>query len=362
MVILHITSVTNPKANGVAVAVKSYFEFEKDIVNVGIYNLESNLVNDVNSFSYDTYKSISSLPNGFDKPDLVVFNEVYKYKYISLYKECKKNHIKFVIIPHGCLSKSSQKKHKLKKTIANYLLFKKFIKNSSAVQFLNDEERKECIYKINKYIISGNGVDKPKYLNCCSNNNKNFVYIGRYDTYHKGLDLIVQVCSKYKKWFIDNNVVFDLYGRDSGDNLNNLKRMIIEKGVKDIVIINGPVFEKEKEDVLKNAYAFIQCSRFEGQPMGIIEAISVGVPCVVTYGTNIGNYINSNNCGLASDFDEDAVFKNIQKIADNVSLRNKMSKNAIKCSQIDFYWKSIINDCVDKYKKIIFIDNKENKK
>ena len=353
MKILHITSVTNPKGNGVAVAVENYFKYENKIIDVGIYNLESNVVNDDNSFNYYEYKNIVSLPNGFDKPDLVIFNEIYKLKYIKLYKECIKNNIKYIIIPHGCLVKESQNKHRIKKVMANFLLFNSFIKNSYAIQFLNEIEKENSIFNNLKCIISGNGVSKPVYINEFKNDTKNIVYIGRYEVNHKGLDLIVDICARYKSWFDNNNIKIMLYGRDSGNELKELKKLIIGKKIGDTLVINGPIFDNEKEEVLKNAYAFIQCSRFEGQPMGIIEALSVGVPCIVTYGTNVGEFINKNMCGLVSNFDVDSVFDNIKKIIDDEKNRKKMSRNAIACVKRDFYWDVVIDNCVNQYRELL---------
>ena len=40
MKILHITSITNPNGNGVAVAVSNYFFIEKEKIDVAIYNVE----------------------------------------------------------------------------------------------------------------------------------------------------------------------------------------------------------------------------------------------------------------------------------------------------------------------------------
>ena len=142
MVILHITSITHPEGNGVAVAVRNYVQYENSKVKVALYNIEGNLTNTAcPNFNYKEYKTINMLPKPFCNPDLVIFNEVYKFEYIRLYKECLKRKIKYIIIPHGCLVKNSQKKHKLKKIIGNTLLFNSFVKKANAIQFLNKNEK-----------------------------------------------------------------------------------------------------------------------------------------------------------------------------------------------------------------------------
>ena len=354
MTILHITDIAQISGNGVAVAVTEYLKHEMKETNVAAYNLDDNIVAEgIKTYNSKNYNQITLLPEPFNKPDLVIFNEVYKPKYIKLYKECLKNNIKYVIIPHGCLVQASQNKRKLKKLLGNTLLFNKFIKNASAIQFLNNTEKENTKLKYKKAIIAGNGVNKPSYKNDSNCKNKDLVFIGRYEIKHKGLDLLVNVCNKYRNWFKEKNIKIQLYGRDSGNNLSILKELIEKNNVSDILKLNGPVYEEEKKNVLENAYAFIQTSRFEGQPMGIIEALSIGLPCIVTYGTYVGDFIEKNNCGIASDFNIDLIFNSIKTICENEKLRNTMAKNAYKKTIKEFNWETVINKTIKKYREIL---------
>ena len=326
MKILQISCIDNLKSNGVVTALTSYLKYENKYAEVAIYNLRSEIIVDgIPNFSYRDYKTISGLPNGFNNPDIVVFNEVYKKEYIKLYKECLKNNIPYVIIPHGCLVKLAQKKKYLKKKIGNLVLFNKFIKKSNAVQYLNNEEYINSVFKV-KHIISGNGVDTPTYKNNCTN--KDLVYIGRYAIYHKGLDILVNVCKEYKDYFIKNNIKVKLYGRTRSNDIDVLNNMITKYELNDVITINKEVYGSEKEEILKNAYAFIQLSRHEGQPMGIMEALSVSLPAIVTYNTTFGDFVNKYNAGIGVNIDNKEIFTAIKKIYEDRNLRDTYSKNA----------------------------------
>mgnify|MGYP004538562419 FL=1 len=354
MNILHITDIANSKGNGVAVAVNDYLKYENVENNVAVYNLDSPIGNEkIQKFSFSEYKKLSSLPEPFNKPDIVVFNEVYKIKYLKIARECKKNNIKYVIIPHGCLTNFSRKmkRSRLKKFIALNFVLKNFIKNASAIQYLNEYEKKETKICNNKSIISGNGID----VSLCKDNrfvNKNLIYIGRYNIYHKGLDIIIEVCKKYRKWFLECNVAIELYGRDSNNNQMLLKELIEKNKLTNIVKLKGPIYGDEKVKLLCEAYAFIQTSRFEGQPMGILEALGNGLPCILTGGTSFAEYVNNNQCGFGSNFDVDEIFENIKNMYENEELRNKMSVNAKQSIRRDFLWEDVIKNCVNQYKKI----------
>ena len=180
----------------------------------------------------------------------------------------------------------------------------------------------------------------------------NLVYIGRYSLYIKGLDLLVKICAKHKNWFVDNNVVINLYGRDSENSIDKLKKMIEEKEVEGIIILNEAIYGKQKEQVILDSYAFIQLSRHEGQPMGIIEALSYGLPCIVTYGTSFGEYINNNNCGYGCNFDADEIFSKIKVMYEDKTKRNIQSENAYKIVRSEYDWKKIISKLIEEYKNL----------
>lgn len=352
MIILHIIDVPKVAGNGVAVAVNNYAEYECKNNKVCIYCLNDNINNkNVEIYNQREYKHINDLPAPFNKPDVVIFNEVYKTKYISFYKYCKNNNIKYIIIPHGCLNKASQNHKKIKKIFANILLFNKFISNAAAIQFLNDKEMTESKFKYKKCIIHGNGMEIPSCINNCKNNN--LVFIGRYDVKVKGLDIIAKMCQKYYSWFIENNVKIMLYGRTSKNGLEELKKVVNENNVSQIMIINGPVYSNDKLKILSECYGFIQTSRHEGQPMGILEALSIGVPCIVTYETSFGEYVDKNKCGYGTSLDIDEIFSKIKCLYMNKKNRDKFSENSRIKSIRDYEWSKIINDTCESYKIII---------
>lgn len=350
MKILHIASITNPRGNGVAVAVGNYYEYEGQLASVAVYNLESDIISGKFSYNASKYKTISSLPDGFDAPDLVIFNEVYKPAYLTLYRECLRRNIPYIVIPHGCLTKKSQKKNRLKKTIANKLLFNKFIYKSLSIQYLNANEKKESVIKDHKYIISGNGVDIQKKRNKCGN--KNLVYIGRYSIRTKGLDLLVDTVAAHRKWFLDNGVRICLYGRDSGNDYAKLKAMILDNNVDDVISLGDSVYGDEKKKILLSACAFVQPSRWEGEPIGVLEALSYGLPCIVTYNTTLGKYINENHCGIGVDFNREKLFEAIKKMFEDEKFRNACAKNTVVVER-DYDWGRVIKKCLAEYTNLL---------
>lgn len=352
MKILHIMKVRRVECNGVATSVLSQLKYENKIEEVALFDLNNNVIDEYEYpvFNIKKYSTISSLPNNWNKPDLVIFNEIYKKEYLFLYKECLKNNIPYIIIPHGGLVKKAQHTKFLKKKLANIFLFNKFIKKARAIQFLNNQEKDSCTFKVNKYIISGNGIEINNIKHNQSKKN-NIVFIGRLSYYTKGLDLLIKAVNSISEHLKNNKIKINLYGNTYEKDLKKIEKLINKYNLKDIIIINKPIFNKEKTQVLKNASVFIQTSRHEGQPMGIIEALSYGVPCIVTYQTSFGSFVNDHNCGIGVNCNYKEIANAIINIFD--MRLDEMSNNAKNCVKREYDWNIISQKCLKEYEVIL---------
>src|SRR5690606_3715047 len=93
----------------------------------------------------------------------------------------------------------------------------------------------------------------------------NIVYMGRFNTYIKGLDILQKHIVKYNAFYRSNNVSFHLYGPDSKDK--GLLMKLFEDHNIDNVFFYNPVYGEEKIKVLDESDFHIMTSRSEGFPM-----------------------------------------------------------------------------------------------
>lgn len=354
MNILHIAHITDYKFNGVNIAVPLHVKYQGLYAKTALLNINDYIVEDsIMQFSYGAEDSINVIENKWEKIDLVVFHECYRFPYLKIAKQLINKNIPYIIAPHGELRAEAQKKKKLKKVIANMLLFNWFIRNSIGIQCLSPEELHATKFKANKFIAT-NGVEIPTEIKReFSDDGVQFIYIGRYEWYVKGLDLLFDAIRNNADLLRKEKCTFKLFGPDLNGRYEAVKALASERNIEDLVTINLEISGEEKKDTLLKSDIFIQTSRHEGMPMGILEAMSYGIPCIVTKGTSLADVVEKSDSGwnageTALDIG-DVILKSVQE-------RNKWIKkgnNALEITKSRYSWEKISQNTIGIYEKII---------
>ncbi|SOD11545.1 Glycosyltransferase involved in cell wall bisynthesis [Fibrobacter sp. UWB16] len=358
MKILHICSINGNPFSGINIVVPQHVMAQKTTCDVAVLNLHSKKIDcDVKQLH------IEDLYSGKFNPDIVLFHGVYFLSYVKISRFLKKINIPYVVIPHCSLTKVSLAQKRIKKFFAIRIFFSSFLKGASAIQFLTDKEKETSIYS-NKGFVCGNGVAIPSLTKkkFGEKSEKKFIYVGRLDVFHKGIDILLDAIELEKKYLKEHHFILNIYGPKQKQSLHNgedaqkeIRDMIFKRNISQLVTVHDAIYGEKKIEALLNSDFFIQTSRFEGLPLGILEALSLGLPCIVTEGTNTVDFINKYKAGWGVETNPQKVAEAI-KFAINVDSEDQlkeMSSAAMRLISEEFTWNKIAEKEISEYKRYI---------
>ena len=354
MVILHFACIDDSKTNGVCVIVPQHVNAQGCFADTALINVNGIEIPEVRTqLSFSKPFDIRTLPKPFNRPDLAVFQECYRPVYLSIARDLRKNGIPYIIVPHGELGKEAQQKKHFKKLAANFLLFDRFAENALAIQCLSQRELKETAFGKRK-IVGTNGVAVPKIKKeSFSRDGVKIVYIGRLDAYHKGLDLLIEAVRLSKPILKENKCRVEIFGPDYAGRYENVERLIRENEVGDIVFLNHEILGEEKVKKLLDSDIFIQTSRFEGMPLGILEAMGYALPCLVTEGTALGGEIATAHAGWVAETDAKDISERLIEAVRDRSRWAELGENGRKTIREQYSWDVIASNTVSLYESLL---------
>ena len=351
MVILHVGRVYDGPTNGVCVVVPGHIASQARTESVALLNISQYTPTGVeNVFFYHKPFSLGDLPAPFDKPDIVIFHQVYFPAYRDISEALRRAKIPYVIVPHSSLTKEAQSMKRAKKIVGN-IIYSSFIRSAAAIQCLSAYEVEQTRAGRERF-LGTNGIPMPqRKKESFSEGKLRFIYIGRLDAYHKGLDILLDAFKMISESEYADKCELDIYGPDYRGRYARLEGMIAERALGGIVKLSGPVFGEEKINKLLGADVFIQTSRLEGMPMGILESLSYGMPCLVTEGTTVGGFIEKYGAGWSAKTDAKSVFECIVRAVSERESLPLMVPAAQALIEDNFLWDKVTEANLASYRK-----------
>ena len=297
-------------------------------------------------------KHLKSIFTRFGKPDLIIVEQFYNHLRGKYLNEICKSGVPYLIIPRGEFTKQGQKRSRLKKKAANLIIGKKITKRAKTVWYLTQQEKTDSgkSWNANTLVIP-NGIDIPsKSVSYGQNEIIRVLNIGRLEPYQKGLDKLIEAVYALRD-SLRGKCRFDLYGADVDGAAGALRESIEKKGISDLIEVHGSVYGAEKESVLLSSDVFIMPSRFEGHPMALIEAMSYGLPCLVSSGSNMKQEVEEAKAGWTFDSDMIELINAIENCIKERYNYKEYGENAVKLSS-KYNWTEIAKRTHDLLSKL----------
>ena len=307
---------------------------------------------------FDDYPSakIALLPEPFNKPDLIVVEQCYPFAKKRIVFDLLFGNYKYILIPRGELTREAQSIKSHKKKIANMVMYNRLIKNSIAIQYLTDEERKSSsqLWEKRCFVVP-NGTEIPTECRTSfTENGIKCVSIGRIAPFHKGFDLLIEACKEIKDRLIETNCTINIYGPDQEGQLESIRKSISDYDLSTVLAFHDGVYGDEKTGILLESDVFVMTSRFEGHPTALLGAMSYGLPCLVTTGSNMRNEIENNKAGWGADCSVESIKDAILTMINDKTLFALYGFNSRNLAE-EYAWNRLAEKSHAEYEKLINI-------
>lgn len=140
----------------------------------------------------------------------------------------------------------------------------------------------------------------------------------------KRFDLLINAFGTFLKRHADYQL--HIYGE--GKEEENLQYQISEMGLEGKVLLMGTV--DQILECIKHAKMFVMTSEYEGMSNALLEAMSIGLPCISTKVSGAIDIIRNGENGLLIDGGMNSAVDAMTALADDESLRFRLGENACR--------------------------------
>jgi glycosyltransferase involved in cell wall biosynthesis len=364
MEIVHIIlGKANPnRMNGVNKVVNSLATYQtKKGTKVSVWGITKNPIPDYPKRNYETvlFQETSKLflPQGIkkaihkkDHTTVFHFHGGFILQFVLIAKLILKKGGQYVFTAHGSYNAIAMERSSWKKKLYISLFEKTLVENAKAIHFIGESEiiGAKKLFQLKNYQLVPNGQNVEEVAIPTHSKNENpfpiFGFCGRLDVKTKGLDFLVKGFAQYLAANGDKGELW-LIGDGAG-------RAVLEGMAQNLDIVNqvkflGSLYGKEKIEKMNQLDYFMLTSRNEGLPGVVLEASVLGVPCIVSTATNMGNYITHHEAGITlSENNPATIAQAMQKATSwksNGEIK-RISENAKQMIQNQFNWKTIVQN------------------
>lgn len=265
--------------------------------------------------------------------------------YAAISKLFERFSIRFVLTGHGAYNTVAMQRSRWIKKIYFKLFEEPLLKRTSKIHSIGQSEVEglQAIYPNQKNMLLPYGFELQSSGLQQRPNPEGFTigFVGRLDTWTKGLDLLIEAFHKFQKR--DKNSILWIIG--DGPGRADLEKFIGENKVENVVLW-GSKFGDKKDKLISQMHVFVHPSRNEGLPASVLEAAAMGVPVIVSKPTNVAENVAQYKAGtaLATTTAEALTEAFIQLKRNNKLTMNSLSKNAKTMVSEAYSWNRLVTE------------------
>ena len=296
--------------------------------------------------------------------DVVHIHEMWHHPHFAAARACKALGIPFVVSPHGSLDPWALALGGLKKLIYSRIWQRGLLGRAAAVHALTATESSQ----FRDYGYTGpvsvipNGIDIEEFQHPASPNDmderypelvgkKVVLFLGRLHQ-KKGLDVLVKAFAQLHETDLDIHLL--VVGPDDGYE-PELRRLIGSLGVIDAVTLTGTLAGNDRLAAMNRADIYALPSYSEGFSVGILEALAVGLPVVISKYCYFPE-VASAGAGIETETDVGQVASALGSLIVDPELASKMGRAGRDLVRSRYSWESVAAAFVKLYERNVKVN------
>lgn len=175
------------------------------------------------------------------------------------------------------------------------------------------------------------------------------LFFGRNDIHQKGIDILLEGFSRALAPR-SAEITLTIAGMPWGDSIRRIEEMVRRSGLRGAVTLAGPTDQAGKAALYSRADYLVFLSRWDGPPRPVRDAITVGLPVVVSPETNMGHLVEEFGAGVQVALDPDAVAGCLRSLASTRQIRTLHAAGAAALRE-RLSWDMVARDYADMYRE-----------
>lgn len=305
-----------------------------------------------NDYGLGSFRVLNRLLKNLPKPDLVVIHQIYSFSTLLGYMYAKRFGIPYVVMPHGSLTKYHESDSRLIKALAKWLLISKILREANAIIVTCESEKTDLIpslqakaFQLNYGAVLSQPVNESARSLPLGTQKPHIVFSGRFDK-KKNLPLVIKampiVLGKYP------DLILDIAGSGTAKEVRMLQSLIESLKLEGSIQFHGWIDAPKMLELFSGARLLVLPSENENFAMVVAEALSAGVPCVLSKFVGTADIVGKHHAGeiiqeLTPTSVADAILKVLQ--GDEVKYREaaiEAVRESLDWAEIALRWKALV--------------------
>lgn len=231
------------------------------------------------------------------RPDIVHVNCCWMPACAAVQHIAQKHGYKVVLTPHGMLEPWIIKRHYWTRKVPALLLYQKAaVRKADCIQSTAESERDNLLklgynsnIKVVKLGIDADGIEMKRSWK----KTRQILFLSRVHV-KKGINFLIEAAVALRSELQGYKIL--VAGEGDADYVAEMKRMIADNGLQDIVQLVGGVYGDEKWRLFQTSDFFVLPTHSENFGLAIAESLASGTPVITTVGTP-WNDLNDSNSG-----------------------------------------------------------------